>query len=252
MLWCKSSVFSSGCVLRNHDSYQPTSSFPTQYKPYCPLGNTSAVGVVLDVCPDIPGHSSGKQCHDLQADMYIKAWEFATGKSPSNPKVKLQRVMCPDPQSNIFAMIMSNKGPWQFLKLNLQNVGGTGIVANVSLTCKDKADKNEKTVDLLNSYGAVWQANNQPQYVDKCKMTLWSEGRKTKVETDWFDKLPVKTMEDYPFAAILDLGVQFDSGFDGAAPAPAPAVRPVAADKSSTSSSISRGFTLAGRRLVEA
>lgn len=209
-----------------------------EYKPYCPKGATSAVGVVLDVCPDEPGHESGKACQELQADMYIKAWEFATGTSPSNPKVLLQRVMCPDPQTNIMMMVMTNNGPWQFLKFNLQNVGGTGIIKAVDMTCSDKTGKLKETVKLENAYGGVWQINNQPQYVDKCYLTLESEDH-IKYTTATFDKLATGVVEDYPFVSIVDLGVQFPSGNSTmGAMAPGP----------STVTSVS----VAGRRLLSA
>ena len=39
--------------------------------PHCKDG--SIVGVVTDVCPDTPGHSSGKTCDALQIDMCVAA-----------------------------------------------------------------------------------------------------------------------------------------------------------------------------------
>ena len=43
--------------------------------------------MVLDVCPIIAGHDSGKVCKELQADMYVDAWQVATGNSSDNPSV---------------------------------------------------------------------------------------------------------------------------------------------------------------------
>ena len=49
--------------------------------------------MVLDVCPTIPGHASGKQCSPKQADMYLEAWRVATGDSSDNPGVSLRHLL---------------------------------------------------------------------------------------------------------------------------------------------------------------
>jgi hypothetical protein len=177
---------------------------------YCPKGATSAVGVVLDVCPDIPGHESGKQCAELHADMYMKGWEQATGNSPSNPKVILQRVMCPDPKTNIQLMVMFNKGPYQFLKVHFQNVAGLGIVTGAQYECKNSETDTPSKVTMENTYGAVWQVNNAPLKSANCRFILSQEDGST-VTTNWLGTLSKGQVEDYPFVQIKDTGVQFKS-----------------------------------------
>jgi hypothetical protein len=152
-------------------------------------------------------------------------------------QVLLQRVMCPDPKTNIMMMVMTNNGPWQFLKFNLQNVGGTGIVKTVSMTCMDKSGKMKETIKLENAYGGVWQVNNQPANIDMCYLTVESEDH-TMYKTATFNKLATGVVEDYPFVSIVDLGIQFPNNSTMAGVAPGP-------------SSLST-VSVAGRRLLGA
>jgi hypothetical protein len=82
---------------------------------YCKKGSPSVVGVITDVCPDTPGHSSGNKCQEKHVDMYIKGWDVVA--EGSNPDVQIERVQCPSMDGNVKLYVMESHGPVGFLKV---------------------------------------------------------------------------------------------------------------------------------------
>lgn len=188
---------------------------PSEY--YCKKGAQPIVGVVTDVCPEEPGHSSGNICLKNHMDMYIQAWSLIA--EGSNPKVMIERVKCPTISENIVMYVMRNEGPFSFFKINFQNVGGSGVLTEVQLICD-----GTKRIWLNNQYGAVWATNRSLSTMDECMFKLTTDDWAT-VETGWMKGLKLGVMDEYEgvqYVDVRDTGVQF-----GSPPATAPTTRPV-------------------------
>lgn len=200
---------------------------------YCQPGQKSIVGVVTDVCPETGGHSSGKKCLSKHVDMYTKAWDII-GKD-SNPDVVIERVQCPALTSNVKLYVMENNGPSVWLKLNFQDVAGSGLLTKVEMECE-----GAEAVSMKNQYGAVWVLNNQPKKVNKCRFHLTTDDDKTLV-TAWttqaFATGKMDEAKGVDWVDVWDTGVQFrstpamGSGVGGGATVAAATVVPKAVSK---------------------
>ena len=132
---------------------------------YCNAGQPSVIAVVTDICPVT---SWGKTCQGLQMDMYTEAWKvIAHDSNPADTVV--ERVQCPSTGGNVKAYVFENHGSGGFLKLNFQDVGGSGVITDVSMAC------GGAPVTLKNQYGAVWVAASQPKHVGDCYFTLTTD-----------------------------------------------------------------------------